>query len=266
MFRPHSIKMWDYDLLVRWAKFLRRHDVYVETGRTQDKAQKLIDILYRESHRGMDDTPKTVRPADTILDLTRPSPASLSIDPPSSTLPVRDAPIALAINNAAGGKLRNHVHPDRVANINKHDASSSLPSNPPHHDPRTERARDEGHDNATHAPPLTRDEYAGTDDRRGDDDDANEGSRTHFGHPNGLRPEDPTAATNENGSSRQHGLGISGLMKAYHGKPMFTGHWEEDLDGCLNVFNTLSAMCEITPKQKHRALPVMLKGDALNYF
>ena len=55
-------------------------------------------------------------------------------------------------------------------------------------------------------------------------------------------------------------------MKAFQGKPTFSGSWEEDLDNCINIFNTLATMCEVTDADKLKAIPVMLKGDALNYY
>ena len=55
-------------------------------------------------------------------------------------------------------------------------------------------------------------------------------------------------------------------MKAYVGKPIFTGNWDEDLDTCISVFNTLSKMCGMTDEDKVKSIPVMLSGDALSYF
>lgn len=55
-------------------------------------------------------------------------------------------------------------------------------------------------------------------------------------------------------------------MKGYHGKPVLSGNWEEDLDECINIFNNLELMYEVTPQDTTRAVPVMLTGDALNFF
>lgn len=55
-------------------------------------------------------------------------------------------------------------------------------------------------------------------------------------------------------------------MKSYYDKPVFLGHWEEDLDGCINVFNTMAEMCEVSPREKLRAIPVTLTDDALNLY
>lgn len=38
------------------------------------------------------------------------------------------------------------------------------------------------------------------------------------------------------------------------------------MENCINVFETLASMCEVTEEDKLRAIPVMIKGDALNYF
>ena len=39
-------------------------------------------------------------------------------------------------------------------------------------------------------------------------------------------------------------LGMNGLMRAFIGKPTFGGSWDEDLDNCIGIFDTLSLMCE----------------------
>lgn len=59
-------------------------------------------------------------------------------------------------------------------------------------------------------------------------------------------------------------------MKAFQGKPPFSGSWEEDFDNVISVLNTLRScqadMCEITSEEKFKAIPVMLQGDTLNFF
>ena len=54
VFRPHTIKSWDHLLLTRWINLFRMNDVYVERGRSCDKAQKLVDLLFRKDHIGSD--------------------------------------------------------------------------------------------------------------------------------------------------------------------------------------------------------------------
>lgn len=61
-------------------------------------------------------------------------------------------------------------------------------------------------------------------------------------------------------------LVINDLIRAFNGKPTFSGSWEEDLDCCLNFYDTLSAMCEMIAEEKLKWIPVMLAGDAHNYY
>lgn len=61
-------------------------------------------------------------------------------------------------------------------------------------------------------------------------------------------------------------LGISGRMKAYQVKQTFTGGLDEYLDHCTCVYDTQSDMCEVTEVYKLKSIPIMLKGDDLNYF
>lgn len=62
------------------------------------------------------------------------------------------------------------------------------------------------------------------------------------------------------------GLGVNGIMKAFIGQDKFSGKYEEDLDAVLNIFETLSRMCDATPEEMRKAMPVMLKGNALRLF
>lgn len=50
------------------------------------------------------------------------------------------------------------------------------------------------------------------------------------------------------------------------GKPTTSGSWDEGLDNCINIFETLSAMCEVTLAEKLKAVPVTLTGEELNYY
>lgn len=53
VFRPHTIKMWDHLILIRWTKFLRRNDLYVESDRDSGRPLKRIDLLSRREHVGL---------------------------------------------------------------------------------------------------------------------------------------------------------------------------------------------------------------------
>lgn len=54
-------------------------------------------------------------------------------------------------------------------------------------------------------------------------------------------------------------------MKAFIGKPTFSGSWEEELENVINVYNTLALIFEVTEEDKLKAVQVMLKGDVLSY-
>lgn len=54
-------------------------------------------------------------------------------------------------------------------------------------------------------------------------------------------------------------------MRDFKVNPTISGSWEEDLDCCINAFEILSAMCELTPEEKLKSVPVILTGNSLNY-
>lgn len=56
------------------------------------------------------------------------------------------------------------------------------------------------------------------------------------------------------------------MMKAMIGKTNFSGSWEEDLDTCISVFDTLVTMCQLSVEDNFKSIPIMLTGDALSYF
>ena len=55
-------------------------------------------------------------------------------------------------------------------------------------------------------------------------------------------------------------------MRAFVGKDAFTGGWDEDLNTTIIIFETLSIMCEVSEEDQLKAVPIMLKGDALSYY
>lgn len=55
-------------------------------------------------------------------------------------------------------------------------------------------------------------------------------------------------------------------MKAFIGKQTFSGEWDDDLDNCLNIFETLARMCKVIKPEMFQSMPIMLSGDALSYF
>lgn len=55
-------------------------------------------------------------------------------------------------------------------------------------------------------------------------------------------------------------------MTDYQRKPAFSGGWDEELNNCRGLYNTLSKMCEFTEEELLKSLQIMLTGDALNLF
>lgn len=61
-------------------------------------------------------------------------------------------------------------------------------------------------------------------------------------------------------------LWMNELMKSYHRKKAFGGGWDEYLDQCIRVYETLYNMCEVSDTENIRTLPIMLSGDAFPFF
>lgn len=47
-FRPHSFKIWEPILLIKWTQFIQLGGAHVDLRRASDRKQKLIDVLYRD--------------------------------------------------------------------------------------------------------------------------------------------------------------------------------------------------------------------------
>ena len=45
-----------------------------------------------------------------------------------------------------------------------------------------------------------------------------------------------------------------------------TGSWDEDSTSILATYETLANTCELSEEEKLRAMPIILDGDALDYF
>lgn len=104
MFRPHTTKEWDYKLVMKWKHFLRKGGVYVKIGRNRtDRAQKLVDLLFRESHiKNRTVTPRRGENQEIKTKDVGPEP-----------------------------HLGPYVHPDRAVLINQDDSSFSPQPAPP---------------------------------------------------------------------------------------------------------------------------------------
>lgn len=55
-------------------------------------------------------------------------------------------------------------------------------------------------------------------------------------------------------------------MKALQGKPQLSGGWDEDINTCIGIFETMANMSDVKDIQRIQALPLMLCGDTLSYF
>lgn len=60
-----------------------------------------------------------------------------------------------------------------------------------------------------------------------------------------------------------HSLSISGLMNYYIGKSQYSGPYYDDLDGCVQIFETIATMYEVSYIAKNWAMPIILCGDVL---
>lgn len=74
------------------------------------------------------------------------------------------------------------------------------------------------------------------------------------------------AHNEENGRWEERALRIHGLMNVFQGRQQYSGSWDEYLDCCIEVFETIVNMSAVTEQQVLTALPVMITGDALTYY
>lgn len=61
-------------------------------------------------------------------------------------------------------------------------------------------------------------------------------------------------------------LGVSGVMKAYQMKEKFSGSFDGDLPGALEVYDTICIVCHLTGAEKAEVLPVILKDEFLSFY
>lgn len=66
----------------------------------------------------------------------------------------------------------------------------------------------------------------------------------------------------------EKGLRMNGrdLLKVFTGYGSNGGSYDESFEETLDVYNELADMCEVTPKQKRRAMAIILKGSARAFF
>lgn len=61
-------------------------------------------------------------------------------------------------------------------------------------------------------------------------------------------------------------LRIQGLMKVYTGKKLSSDDWSEKLNNNSKQYDTLTEMCPLTIYEKLKGIPVMLKGNAFDFY
>lgn len=71
---------------------------------------------------------------------------------------------------------------------------------------------------------------------------------------------------NDSGDSSCSSGSLQGLMKAFAGRRKYSGAWDEDLQGIIEVFEMSAQMCDLNAQQMLKGVPIMLDGPALAYF
>lgn len=54
--------------------------------------------------------------------------------------------------------------------------------------------------------------------------------------------------------SASKGLGIIGMHKAFSDLPIYSGMFQEDVDGLIATFDTLEEMCDLSDEDKRKAI------------
>lgn len=60
--------------------------------------------------------------------------------------------------------------------------------------------------------------------------------------------------------------GIQGLLKSYQGRQRYPGGWDEDLFGCIEIYEMFCSMCHLTSIEKLEGLPITLSERAMSYY
>lgn len=67
-------------------------------------------------------------------------------------------------------------------------------------------------------------------------------------------------------TKKPYTLGITGLAKQLDKEDKFGGTYDDDLELSIRRFRTLTEMCSLPDEEKFQVNPIMLKGDALDFF
>lgn len=231
-FGPHSVRSWTRPMLAKWADFLTKRDIFVASGRKMSRAEAIIELLYREEHISATKTDRTSHQKAQVAIIKEQKNGSQQDAGGQKT----NKPLIMDFTqNGASMEKETRPHGRKLMST----PGGGGPGDDDDSDPEDSRSSDSW-------PERTRDveEQMGGEKRAFNErEDGKE--NTHQGKP---------------------GLGRNGLMKAYIGKEVFKGVWEEDLDNCIKVYETLSRMCKVDKEEMLQSLPIMLSGDALNYF
>lgn len=98
------------------------------------------------------------------------------------------------------------------------------------------------------------------------------GKNAELGHSKMTPPHFPRTAylmektfrTPDNDKRGSHAIGS--LMKAYARRRGYSGRWDKDIDSAIEVFDTLADTYALTDSDKERAIPIMLRDDALSFY
>ena len=299
-FRPHTIKTWEKPYCITWTEFLTDRGVFVEKGRKQSRTQSIIDILYRDNHIPCEGTADfstnkpTKRGSDTrggkstnLKQGHYVHPDRVHLFNQNSKEEERYDVRSTTDTDTTPTHAPWHQRRDHNEEENLKPGMAILEGSPPGDDDENSDTSDQEKSDERSGKGLPKDEIP---EEGGNPREPSDKSDPPWEPPKGEReyvkrdpPRDPPNGTREEGPEppdhRYPGptygeglrggarpLGITGLMRAFVGKPTFSGNWDEDLDNCLNIFNTLAVMCEVTEHEKLKAIPIMLTGDALNYF
>lgn len=232
-FRPYTIRNWSRPQVATWIGFLTSRDIFITKKRDQTRWSAIVDLLYRPEH-----IPVYKLNAKVEASTKTYAPYTDS-DPSQQTPPTK--PLITQLPEDEPTKK----DPPEFMGI-------SLGKKDPDDDPGSSSSSSTD---------------TGSWDRKPNPNKTNR----HRKPPNNSN--DPTRKATERSPKERptqdwqdKSMGIQGLMKAYTGKKLFSGEWSENLNNDLKVYDTLTAMCQLTPDEKRKGIPVMLTGNAFDFF
>ena len=226
---------------IRWAQFLRNNGVHVKAQRGFARWKALQECPNAQKYIPWDKA-------------SLPNPISRSTDQlPVSCDRLQHLQRANVLSTTpVVGSSEEHTGRIRAQIGENHNSQALLSSCPPS---LNDSSRD----------------HAGTDDRNHRDLVRNNGA---IPNPLRHRPANDKSALSKRDSAYDHSSSdgyirkgrIDGLMKAYTSRAKFSGSFNEDFDGALEQYETLSSLCELSEADMARAFPVMLTGAAFSLY